>query len=90
MSPSIALRFAALALLVALACAQTSPRQRVDVATRTVVPATVVPATRPTTAQETNVSSRIFSPFYWGPQGYIIGPSWFGAGLGGIQPDRGT
>ena len=89
MSPSIALRFAALALLVALACAQTSPRQRVDVATRTVgrpavVPATVVPATRPTTApEETNVSSRIFSPFYWGPQGYIIGPSWFGAGLGG-------
>ena len=29
------------------------------------------------------MSSRIFSPFYWGPQGYIIGPSWFGAGLGG-------
>ena len=23
-------------------------------------------------------------PFpYWGPQGYIIGPPWFGAGLGG-------
>jgi hypothetical protein len=29
---------------------------------------------------------RVWSPFpfpYWGPQGYIIGPPWFGAGFGG-------
>ena len=25
-------------------------------------------------------ASRAWTPFYWGPQGYIIGPPWFGAG----------
>jgi len=90
MSPPIALRLAALALLVVLARAQTSSA-RVDVATRAAGrpanaanPATVV-ASRPSNIAETpsNASSRFFSPFYWGPQGYVIGPSWFGAGLGG-------
>ena len=89
MSPPIALRLAALALLVVLARAQTSSA-RVDVATRAAGrpanaanPATVVAARPSNVETPSNASSRLFSPFYWGPQGYVIGPSWFGAGLGG-------
>ena len=40
-------------------------------------------------------AGRAWSPFpfpYWGPQGVIIGPSWFGAGVGGgnwrVIPNR--
>uniref|UniRef100_A0A7S0SDE4 Uncharacterized protein n=1 Tax=Mantoniella antarctica TaxID=81844 RepID=A0A7S0SDE4_9CHLO len=29
------------------------------------------------------VEGRAWTPFYWGPQGFLIGPSWFGLGLGG-------
>ena len=33
-----------------------------------------------------------FNPFYWGPQGTIIGPPWFGGGVGGgnwrVLPNR--
>ena len=40
-------------------------------------------------------AGRVWTPFpfpYWGPQGVIIGPSWFGAGVGGgnwrVIPNR--
>ena len=56
------------------------------------------PSSRPSSEDEDaalDPAGRAWSPFpfpYWGPQGVIIGPPWFGAGVGGgnwrVIPNR--